>query len=71
MMGCGKDFLMKTFLYIVITIKFKLILIEPREATSKMSNKTRYYEHLDLFQKNWIKSKTIGRITENAVIRPM
>ena len=51
MTGCGKDFLMKTFLYIVITIKFKLILIEPREANSKITNKTRYYEHLDLFSK--------------------
>ena len=49
MTGCGKDFLMKTFLYIVITIKFKLILTEPLEASSKMSNKTRYYGHLDLF----------------------
>ena len=47
MTGCGKDFLMKTFLYIVITIKFKLILTEPREAN--MSNKTGYYENLDLF----------------------
>ena len=73
MTGCGKDFLMKTFLYIVITIKFKLILTEPREANTNMSNKTGYYENLEetYFERNWMKSKNNESFTEKVVIRPL